>query len=95
MTRVSTKKMAADESASAAFEALLRDKGVQPEMTWLDVVPLIANDPRYLSLPTVELRKQAFSDFAASVERERRHAKVRERLRVRVRRRFAKPRAAP
>lgn len=65
------------EEARAAYESLLRDKGIKSKTTWKEAVTLIASDIRYTALRTSGERKQVFSEFVSRRAKEERDEALR------------------
>ncbi|XP_066287093.1 pre-mRNA-processing factor 40 homolog B-like isoform X2 [Branchiostoma lanceolatum] len=49
--------------ATAAFKALLKEKGVASNATWEQAMKMIVNDPRYGALKKLNEKKQAFNAY--------------------------------
>ena len=71
------------EEARAAFENLLREKGITSSTPWKEAVTLIASDIRYTALRTSGQRKQVFSEFVNRQAKEEREAKLRQQVSAR------------
>lgn len=67
----------------ALFLSLLRSKssssssGIDPYAPWDTILPLIIDDPRYLALPNINLRKEVFDEYCKIRIREMREEKTR------------------
>lgn len=57
---------------------MLREKNVNPLHPWDTSLPLFINDPRYVLLPSVSARKEAFDEYCRDRARELRESKVKE-----------------
>ncbi|KAH8830866.1 Hsp90 protein-domain-containing protein [Flagelloscypha sp. PMI_526] len=66
------------EEGKAVFKTLLREKDVNPLHPWDKSLPLFVNDPRYLSLPSVGTRREAFDDYCRDRARELRQNAVKQ-----------------
>ncbi|KAK7695992.1 hypothetical protein QCA50_000632 [Cerrena zonata] len=66
------------DEAKALFKTLLREKNVNPLYPWDTSLPLFINDPRYVLLPSVSARKEAFDEYCRDRARELRENKVKE-----------------
>ncbi|KAI0080892.1 hypothetical protein K474DRAFT_1636919 [Panus rudis PR-1116 ss-1] len=66
------------DEAKALFKTLLREKDINPLHPWDTSLPLFISDPRYVLLPSVSARKEAFDEYCRDRARELREAKVRQ-----------------
>ncbi|KIP08319.1 hypothetical protein PHLGIDRAFT_18947 [Phlebiopsis gigantea 11061_1 CR5-6] len=66
------------DEAKALFKTLLREKDVNPLHPWDTSLPLFVNDPRYVLLPSVSTRKEAFDEYCRDRARELRQNKVKQ-----------------
>ncbi|KIY49169.1 hypothetical protein FISHEDRAFT_65236 [Fistulina hepatica ATCC 64428] len=66
------------EEAKALFKTLLREKDVNPLHPWDLSLPLFVNDPRYILLPSVSARRDAFDEYCRDRARELRQSKVKK-----------------
>ncbi|KAF7793686.1 hypothetical protein EIP86_004801 [Pleurotus ostreatoroseus] len=64
------------DEAKALFKTLLREKDVNPLHPWDTSLPLFISDPRYVLLPSVSARKDAFDEYCRERARELRQSKV-------------------
>ncbi|EPT03672.1 hypothetical protein FOMPIDRAFT_1028529 [Fomitopsis schrenkii] len=64
------------DEAKALFKTLLREKDVNPLHPWDTSLPLFINDPRYVLLPSVSARKEAFDEHCRDRARELRQSNV-------------------
>ena len=71
------------EEARAAFENLLREKGITSSTPWKEAVTLIASDIRYTALRTSGQRKQVFSEFVTRQAKEERENRLRQQVSAR------------
>ncbi|OBZ70180.1 Endoplasmin [Grifola frondosa] len=51
------------EEAKALFKTLLREKDINPLHPWDTSLPLFVSDPRYVLLPSVAARREAFDEY--------------------------------
>ncbi|KAK2466198.1 hypothetical protein APHAL10511_001840 [Amanita phalloides] len=58
------------EEAKALFKTLLREKDVNPLLPWDKSLPLFVSDPRYVLLPSVAARRDAFDEYCRERARE-------------------------
>ncbi|PSS05370.1 hypothetical protein PHLCEN_2v3859 [Hermanssonia centrifuga] len=66
------------EEAKALFKTLLREKNVNPLHPWDTSLPLFISDPRYVLLPSVSARKEAFDEYCRDRARELRQSQVKK-----------------
>ncbi|PCH41166.1 hypothetical protein WOLCODRAFT_71349 [Wolfiporia cocos MD-104 SS10] len=66
------------EEAKALFKTLLREKDVNPLHPWDMSLPLFISDPRYVLLPSVAARKEAFDEYCRDRARELRQSQVKK-----------------
>ncbi|KZT72468.1 HSP90-domain-containing protein [Daedalea quercina L-15889] len=66
------------DEAKALFKTLLREKDVNPLHPWDTSLPLFINDPRYVLLPSVSARKEAFDEYCRDRARELRQSNVKK-----------------
>ncbi|EKM59176.1 uncharacterized protein PHACADRAFT_136514 [Phanerochaete carnosa HHB-10118-sp] len=66
------------DEAKALFKTLLREKDINPLHPWDSALPLFVNDPRYVLLPSVSVRKEAFDEYCRDRARELRQSKVKQ-----------------
>ncbi|KAL5521253.1 hypothetical protein ACEPAG_9176 [Sanghuangporus baumii] len=64
------------DEAKALFKTLLREKDINPLLPWDIALPQFVTDPRYVLLPSVSARKEAFDEYCRDRARELRQAKV-------------------
>ncbi|EIW76097.1 hypothetical protein CONPUDRAFT_130448 [Coniophora puteana RWD-64-598 SS2] len=64
------------DEAKALFKTLLREKDVNPLHPWDTSLPLFISDPRYVLLPSVSTRCEAFDDYCRERARELRQQNV-------------------
>ncbi|TDL13252.1 hypothetical protein BD410DRAFT_735577 [Rickenella mellea] len=64
------------EEAKALFKTLLREKDINPLLPWDTALPQFVSDPRYVLLPSVAARREAFNEYCRDRARELRAAKV-------------------
>jgi len=55
---------------------LLREKDINPMLPWDNCLPQFVSDPRYLMLPNVTTRREAFDDYCRERAREIRAQQV-------------------
>lgn len=60
------------------MQTLLREKDVNPLHPWDTSLPLFVNDPRYVLLPSVAARKDAFDEYCRDRAREVRKTNVKK-----------------
>jgi transcription elongation regulator 1 len=60
------------------IKTLLREKDVNPLLPWDTSLPLFISDPRYVLLPTVSARREAFDEYCRDRARELRQSKLKE-----------------
>ena len=58
------------------FQTLLREKDVNPLHPWDTSLPLFISDPRYVLLPSVAARREAFDEYCRDRARELRQSQV-------------------
>ncbi|KXN90242.1 Endoplasmin [Leucoagaricus sp. SymC.cos] len=51
------------DEAKALFKTLLREKDINPLYPWDTSLPKFVNDPRYVLLPSVAARREAFDEY--------------------------------
>ncbi|KAJ8482248.1 hypothetical protein ONZ45_g15022 [Pleurotus djamor] len=66
------------EEAKALFKTLLREKDINPLMPWDTSLPLFVSDPRYVLLPSVSARREAFDEYCKERARELRQSQVKK-----------------
>ncbi|KAK7470671.1 hypothetical protein VKT23_002093 [Stygiomarasmius scandens] len=66
------------EEAKALFKTLLREKDVNPLHPWDTSLPKFVSDPRYVLLPSVTARREAFDEYCRDRARELRQQKMKE-----------------
>lgn len=66
------------EEAKALFKTLLREKDVNPLHPWDTSLPLFVSDPRYVLLPSVSARREAFDEYCRDRAREIRQQNVKK-----------------
>ncbi|CCL99417.1 uncharacterized protein FIBRA_01435 [Fibroporia radiculosa] len=64
------------DEAKALFKTLLREKDINPLYPWDTSLPLFISDPRYVLLPSVSARKEAFDEYCRDRARELRQSNV-------------------
>ncbi|KAF8586990.1 hypothetical protein K439DRAFT_1408071 [Ramaria rubella] len=64
------------EEAKALFKTLLQDKNINPLHPWDTSLPLFISDPRYVLLPSVSARREAFDEYCRDAARAQRAAKA-------------------
>ncbi|KAI0774144.1 hypothetical protein C8Q74DRAFT_813049 [Fomes fomentarius] len=64
------------DEAKALFKTLLREKNINPLYPWDTSLPLFVSDPRYVLLPSVSARREAFDEYCRDRARELRQSKV-------------------
>ncbi|PFH52710.1 hypothetical protein AMATHDRAFT_73847 [Amanita thiersii Skay4041] len=58
------------DEAKALFKTLLREKDINPLHPWDKSLPLFVSDPRYILLPSVTARRDAFDEYCRERARE-------------------------
>ncbi|KAJ6613474.1 peptide-binding protein [Mycena sp. CBHHK59/15] len=66
------------EEAKALFKTLLREKDINPLHPWDSALPEFVSDPRYVLLPSVSARREAFDEYCRERAREIRQANVKK-----------------
>ncbi|KAG2077431.1 HSP90-domain-containing protein [Suillus decipiens] len=66
------------EEAKALFKTLLKEKDVSPLHPWDTSLPLFISDPRYVLLPSVSARRDAFDEYCRDRARELRQQNVKK-----------------
>ncbi|SJL01980.1 uncharacterized protein ARMOST_05304 [Armillaria ostoyae] len=66
------------EEGKALFKTLLREKDVNPLHPWDTSLPLFVSDPRYVLLPSVSTRRDAFDEYCRERARELRQQNVKK-----------------
>ncbi|KAJ7283667.1 Hsp90 protein-domain-containing protein [Mycena rebaudengoi] len=66
------------EEAKALFKTLLREKDINPLHPWDTALPKFVSDPRYVLLPSVSARREAFDEYCRDRAREIRQASVKK-----------------
>ncbi|KAH8105966.1 hypothetical protein BXZ70DRAFT_998118 [Cristinia sonorae] len=66
------------DEAKALFKTLLREKDVNPLHPWDTSLPLFISDPRYVLLPSVTTRREAFDEYCRDRARELRQSQVKK-----------------
>ncbi|KAH7914371.1 Hsp90 protein-domain-containing protein [Hygrophoropsis aurantiaca] len=66
------------DEAKALFKTLLREKDVNPLHPWDTSLPLFISDPRYVLLPSVNARREAFDEYCRDRARELRQNNVKK-----------------
>ncbi|EIM85639.1 uncharacterized protein STEHIDRAFT_140208 [Stereum hirsutum FP-91666 SS1] len=66
------------EEGKALFKTLLREKNINPLHPWDTSLPLFISDPRYVLLPSVSARREAFDEYCRDRARELRQSKVKQ-----------------
>lgn len=61
-----------------ATQTLLREKNINPLHPWDTSLPLFISDPRYVLLPSVSARREAFDEYCRDRARELRQSKVKQ-----------------
>ncbi|EGN93056.1 hypothetical protein SERLA73DRAFT_79097 [Serpula lacrymans var. lacrymans S7.3] len=64
------------DEGKALFKTLLREKDVNPLHPWDTSLPLFISDPRYVLLPSVSARRDAFDEYCRERIREKRQQGV-------------------
>jgi FF domain len=60
------------------FQTLLREKDINPLHPWDTSLPLFISDPRYVLLPSVAARREAFDEYCRERARELRASRVKK-----------------
>ncbi|KDQ64486.1 hypothetical protein JAAARDRAFT_117992 [Jaapia argillacea MUCL 33604] len=66
------------EEAKALFKTLLREKDINPLTPWDTALPIFISDPRYVLLPSVSARREAFDEYCRDRARELRQSQVKK-----------------
>ncbi|KAH7929430.1 HSP90-domain-containing protein [Leucogyrophana mollusca] len=66
------------DEAKALFKTLLREKDVNPLHPWDTSLPIFISDPRYVLLPSVNARRDAFDEYCRDRARELRQQNVKK-----------------
>ncbi|KAF9221952.1 HSP90-domain-containing protein [Gyrodon lividus] len=66
------------DEAKALFKVLLREKAINPLHPWDTSLPLFVSDPRYVLLPSVSARREAFDEYCRDRARELREQNVKK-----------------
>ncbi|GLB33792.1 putative FF domain containing protein [Lyophyllum shimeji] len=66
------------EEAKALFKTLLREKDINPLHPWDTSLPKFVSDPRYVLLPSVSARREAFDEYCRDRARELRQSAVKK-----------------
>ncbi|KAF9451709.1 HSP90-domain-containing protein [Macrolepiota fuliginosa MF-IS2] len=66
------------EEGKALFKTLLREKDINPLHPWDTSLPQFVNDPRYVLLPSVAARREAFDEYCRDRLRELRGSAVKK-----------------
>ncbi|KAI0307113.1 hypothetical protein B0F90DRAFT_1622551, partial [Multifurca ochricompacta] len=66
------------EEGKALFKTLLREKDINPLHPWDTSLPLFISDPRYVLLPSVAARREAFDEYCRERARELRASRVKK-----------------
>ncbi|KAI0268205.1 Hsp90 protein-domain-containing protein [Gloeopeniophorella convolvens] len=66
------------EEGKALFTTLLREKDINPLHPWDTALPLFISDPRYVLLPSVTARREAFDEYCRERARELRASRVKK-----------------
>ncbi|KAG6817393.1 hypothetical protein H0H87_009037 [Tephrocybe sp. NHM501043] len=66
------------EEAKALFKTLLREKDINPLHPWDTSLPIFISDPRYVLLPSVSARREAFDEYCRDRVRELRQSAVKK-----------------
>ncbi|EFI27699.1 peptide-binding protein [Coprinopsis cinerea okayama7 len=66
------------EEGKALFKTLLREKDINPLLPWDTCLPQFISDPRYVLLPSVTARKEAFDEYCRERARELRESAVKK-----------------
>ncbi|KAJ3830537.1 Hsp90 protein-domain-containing protein [Lentinula raphanica] len=70
------------EEAKALFKTLLREKDINPLHPWDTSLPKFVSDPRYVLLPSVSARREAFDEYCRDRARELRLNAVNKEIRT-------------
>ncbi|KAJ3741155.1 Hsp90 protein-domain-containing protein [Lentinula detonsa] len=70
------------EEAKALFKTLLREKDINPLHPWDTSLPKFISDPRYVLLPSVSSRREAFDEYCRDRARELRRDAVNKETRT-------------
>ncbi|KAJ3930013.1 MAG: Hsp90 protein-domain-containing protein [Lentinula lateritia] len=70
------------EEAKALFKTLLREKDINPLYPWDTSLPKFVSDPRYVLLPSVSARREAFDEYCRDRARELRRNAVNKETRT-------------
>ncbi|KAH9977725.1 Hsp90 protein-domain-containing protein [Lactifluus volemus] len=66
------------DEGKALFKTLLREKDINPLHPWDTSLPLFISDPRYVLLPSVAARREAFDEYCRERARELRASRVKK-----------------
>ncbi|KAF9462633.1 hypothetical protein BDZ94DRAFT_1298435 [Collybia nuda] len=66
------------DEAKALFKTLLREKNINPLHPWDTSLPQFISDPRYVLLPSVSVRREAFDEYCRDRARELRQLAVKK-----------------
>ncbi|RDB22868.1 Transcription elongation regulator 1 [Hypsizygus marmoreus] len=66
------------DEAKALFKTLLREKDINPLHPWDTSLPKFVSDPRYVLLPSVAARRDAFDEYCRDRARELRQSAVKK-----------------
>ncbi|CAA7259746.1 unnamed protein product [Cyclocybe aegerita] len=66
------------EEGKALFKTLLREKDINPLHPWDTSLPKFISDPRYVLLPSVTARREAFDEYCKERARELRQSSVKK-----------------
>ncbi|TFK43547.1 Hsp90 protein-domain-containing protein [Crucibulum laeve] len=66
------------DEAKALFKTLLREKDINPLHPWDTALPKFVSDPRYVLLPSVTARREAFDEYCRDRARELRESAVKK-----------------
>ncbi|KAF5321365.1 hypothetical protein D9619_001107 [Psilocybe cf. subviscida] len=66
------------EEGKALFKTLLREKDINPLHPWDTSLPKFIQDPRYVLLPSVAARREAFDEYCKERARELRQSNVKK-----------------
>ncbi|GJJ06330.1 hypothetical protein Clacol_000521 [Clathrus columnatus] len=64
------------DEAKALFKTLLKEKDINPLHPWDKSLPLFISDPRYVLLPSVTARREAFDEYCRDTIRAQRAVKA-------------------
>jgi heat shock protein 90kDa beta len=67
-------------SVSSLPQTLLREKDINPLHPWDTCLPLFVSDPRYILLPSVSARREAFDEYCRDRSREIRRSALKKEL---------------